>query len=155
MKTISLDHDELKRFQPNRYPFLMLDRVTECIPGKYAIGFKNFTNNEWYFPVHFPGHSNVPGVLQLEALAQMLTIAITTLPDLEGKVTHAIGHEVRFRREVFPGDRMNIEARVVSFRRGLCSGEAFAWVDERLVCQAKMTITIPEIMESFLPTDEV
>ena len=70
MKTKSLNGVQLLEYQPNRYPFLMIDYVTKVIPGKEAKGFKNFTNNEWFFPIHFPGHPNVPGALQLEALAQ-------------------------------------------------------------------------------------
>ena len=73
----SLNPSELLNYQPNRYPFLMIDYVTKVEPGKYA-GIQNFTNNEWFFPIHFKGHPNVPGALQLEALAQMLTVAITT-----------------------------------------------------------------------------
>ena len=147
----ALDHQELQRFQPNRYPFLMIDRVTECRPGESAVGYKNFTNNEWFFPKHFPGAPNVPGALQIEAMAQMLTVAITTLPDLEGSVTHALEHQVRFRREVFPGDRMDIVAVVQSWRRGVCKGRVTGTVGEDLVCDATMLITIPEILESYLP----
>ena len=73
-----LDANELQRYQPNRYPFLMIDYVTDVEPGKHAKGYKFLTNNEWYFPVHFPGGANMPGALQLEAMAQMLTVAITT-----------------------------------------------------------------------------
>ena len=95
MKKKSLNSLELLDYQPNRYPFLMIDFVTEVVPGKLAHGYKNFTNNAWFFPIHFPGHPNVPGALQLEALAQMLTVAITTLPGNKGKVTHAISHKFK------------------------------------------------------------
>ena len=79
----------------------MIDYVTSVLPGKYANGYKNFTNNEWFFPQHFPGNPNVPGALQLEALAQMLTVAITTMDGLKGRVTHALSHEVKFKKEIF------------------------------------------------------
>ena len=95
----SLNSTELLEFQPNRYPFLMIDYVTKFSPGKFAEGYKNFTNNEWFFPIHFKGNPNVPGALQLEAMAQMLTVAITTLPGLKGKVTHALEHNVKFKKE--------------------------------------------------------
>ena len=103
----SLNAQELQDYQPNRYPFLMIDHVTKVTPGKTAEGYKNFTNNEWFFPVHFKGHPNVPGVLMLEAMAQMLTVAITTLPGNKGKVTHAISHEVKFKKEIQPGQILN------------------------------------------------
>ena len=106
MSERKLSYEELLKFQPNRYPFLMIDVVTDVSPGKYAKGYKNLTMNEWYFPKHFPGHPNMPGALQLEALAQMLTVAITSQDGLEGSVTHALQHTVRFRKEVIPGDQM-------------------------------------------------
>ena len=81
----SLNYEELLAYQPNRYPFLMIDKVESVLPGKYAKGHKNLTNNEWYFPIHFPGGANMPGALQLEALAQMLTVA-TPRPELKVKL---------------------------------------------------------------------
>ena len=148
---IALNYLELQEYQPNRYPFLMIDRVTECIPGQYARGYKNFTNNEWFFPVHFPGAPNVPGALQLEAMAQMLTVAVTTQEGLAGSVTHALQHQVRFRREVYPGDRLEIEATILSWKRGVCKGEVKARVEDNVVSEAQMMITIPSILESYLP----
>ena len=81
MPPFSLDEKELLLYQPNRPPFLMIDFVSEVLPGKYANGYKNLNEDEWYFPIHFPGNPNMPGALQLEALAQMLTVAITTYQD--------------------------------------------------------------------------
>lgn len=148
---ITLSAEELKRYQPNRYPFLMIDGVSELEPGVFAKGHKNLTNNEWYFPFHFPGAPNMPGALQLEAMAQMLTVAITSLDGLEGKVTHALKHTVMFRREVHPGETLIIEAYVDSWRRGICKGHATGVVHGELACEAKMQITIPEILEQYLP----
>lgn len=147
----SLNAEELKVYQPNRYPFLMLDGVTEVEPGKYAKGFKNLSNNEWYFPIHFPGAPNMPGALQLEAMAQMLTVAITTQEGLKGKVTHALEHFVRFKKEVLPGECLVIEAYIDSWRRGICKGHAKGFTNNEVACEAKMMITIPEILEQYLP----
>lgn len=151
MEKFSLNCVELQEYQPNRYPFLMIDHVEEVVPGKYAKGHKNLTMNEWYFPVHFPGGPNMPGALQLEALAQMLTVAITTLPDLKGKVTHALQHTVRYRREVLPGEKLDIETHVLSWSRGICKGKGIASVNGEIACEAEMMITIPEILEQYLP----
>ena len=101
--------------------------------------------------MHFPGNPNVPGALQLEALAQMLTVAITTQDGLEGGVTHALQHTVRFRKEVVPGDRFEIEAEVISWRRGVCKGRAVGKTNGEVACEAEMMITIPEILEQYLP----
>jgi hypothetical protein len=87
----------------------------------------------------------MPGALQLEALAQMLTVAITTLPGLKGKVTHALQHTVRFRKEVLPGKKFEINAEVISWSRGICKGRGIATVDGEIACEADMLITIPDI----------
>lgn len=147
----SLDAEELQKFQPNRYPFLMIDRVTEVLPGKHARGYKNLTNNEWYFPKHFPGNPNMPGCLQVEAMSQMLTVAITTVEGMEGKVAHGYKVNVTFHEEVHPGDRLDLAAEVFSFKRGLCKGHVKATVDGVLVAEMDNTILIPEIFNEFRP----
>jgi len=151
MEPFSLNCVALQEYQPNRYPFLMIDHVDAVVPGKYARGYKHLTLNEWYFPVHFPGGPNMPGALQLEALAQMLTVAITTLPGLKGKVTHALEHRVRFRKEVLPGKTFVIQTEVMSWNRGICKGKGIATVDGEVACEASMLITIPEILQQYLP----
>lgn len=152
MEGFSLNCVELQEYQPNRYPFLMIDHVDQVIPGKMARGFKNLTMNEWYFPVHFPGGPNMPGALQLEAMAQMLTVAITTLPGLKGKVTHALSHTVRFKKEIVPGHQLVIETEVISWKRGIAKGKGVGKVNGEVACEADMLITIPEILEQYLPT---
>ncbi len=147
----SLNFIELQRYQPNRYPFLLIDHVDQVVPGKMAKGYKNLTNNEWFFPPHFPGQPNMPGALQLEALAQMLTVAITTLPGLEGCADRALSHAVRFRKEVVPGDKLVIETEVVSWKRGICRGRGVGYTNGEVACEADMTITIPEVLKQYLP----
>jgi 3-hydroxyacyl-[acyl-carrier-protein] dehydratase len=150
----SLNSIELQEYQPNRYPFLMIDYVDEVIPGKSAKGFKNLTLNEWYFPDHFPGAPNMPGALQLEALAQMLTVAITTLPGLKGKVIHGLKHVVKFRKEILPGDKMIIETKVHSWNRGIAIGKGIAYTNGEIACEAEMTISVPDILKQYLPKKE-
>jgi len=154
-KKFSLNSVELQDYQPNRYPFLMIDYVDEVLPGKYARGHKNLTLNEWFFPIHFPGAPNMPGALQLEALAQMLTVAITTLPGLKGKITHALSHTVRFKKEVLPGEKFEIFTEVISWKRGICKGRGTAYTNGDIVCEADMVITIPDILEEYLPKKPV
>jgi|TARA_B100001964_G_scaffold58715_1_gene66593 3-hydroxyacyl-[acyl-carrier-protein] dehydratase len=154
-KKFSLNSVELQDYQPNRYPFLMIDYVDEVLPGKYARGHKNLTLNEWFFPIHFPGAPNMPGALQLEALAQMLTVAITTLPGLKGKITHALSHTVRFKKEVLPGEKFEIFTEVISWKRGICKGRGTAYTNGDIACEADMVITIPDILEEYLPKKPV
>jgi 3-hydroxyacyl-[acyl-carrier-protein] dehydratase len=152
---MKLSPAELLEYQPNRYPFLMLDIVEEVSPGEFAKGYKNLTWNEWYFPQHFPGSPNLPGVLQLEAMAQLLTVAITTLPGMKGKITHALSHKVSFHREVVPGDRLELEATVVKWKRGIAKGNAIGKVSNNVACKAEMVITVPDIFKEFLPYSNV
>ncbi len=148
-----LNNQELLRYQPNRYPFLMIDRITEVIPGVSAKGYKNLTNNEWYFPSHFPGAPNMPGALQLEAMAQTLTVALLTLPGLEGNVVHGLQHTVRFKKEIVPGDKLEIEAYITSWKRGICKGYAVGYTDGDVACEAELMISIPQIFKRFLPNE--
>jgi 3-hydroxyacyl-[acyl-carrier-protein] dehydratase len=151
MKGFSLNCVELQEYQPNRYPFLMIDHVDEVIPGKSAKGYKNLTLNEWYFPKHFLGAPNMPGALQLESLAQMLTVAITTLPGNKGKVIHGLKHTVRFKKEVLPGEKMVIETQVISWKRGICKGKGLAYTNGEVACEAEMMISIPDILNQYIP----
>ena len=151
MKKKKLNSIELLEFQQNRYPYLYIDYVAEVIPGKSAKGHKNFTNNEWFFPVHFVGAPNVPGAIQMEALAQMLTVAITTLPGNKGKFTRAISYDVRFKREILPGEKLDIETKVLSWKRGLCEGIGKGIVSGEVACEATLKIIIPDIFEKFIP----
>lgn len=152
MKNSGLSPNQLLRYQPNRYPFLMIDCVTELYPGERALGYKNLTWNEWYFPVHFPGGPNMPGALQLEAMAQMLTVAVTSQDGLEGSVTHALEHKIRFKKELIPGMRLDIDARIIKWRHGICWGTACISVDGAIASSAEMKITIPEILKNHLPS---
>tara|TARA_Y100001970_G_C14083962_1_gene776257 strand:+ start:488 stop:949 length:462 start_codon:yes stop_codon:yes gene_type:complete len=151
MEPFSLNSIELLDYQPNRYPFLMIDFVTSVKPGEFANGYKNVTMNEWYFPKHFPGHPNVPGALQLESLAQMLTVAITTLPGNKGKVTFAISHTIKFKKEVVPGDKFEIQTGVINYNRGICKGWGKGFTNDEIACEAEMLIAIPDILEKFTP----
>lgn len=151
IKKRELNSKELLDYQPNRDLFLMIDYVTQVIPGKLANGYKFFSHDEWFFPIHFPGHPNVPGALQLEAMAQMLTVAITTLPGNKGKIAHAISHKVKYRKEIVPGDKLQIETKVLSWKRGICKGLGKGIVAGEIACEAEMIITIPDILNKFLP----
>ena len=80
-----------------------------------------------------------------------LTVAITTLPGNKGKVTHAISHTVQFKKEILPGDKFEIKTKIISWKRGICIGTGKGFVDGDLACEAEMKITIPEILEKYLP----
>ncbi len=152
VKPFSLNSVELLDYQQNRYPYLMIDFVDEVIPGKSAKGYKNLTNNEWFFPPHFPDAPNMPGALQLESLAQMLTIAITTLPGNKGKTTRFISSNLKFHKEIVPGDKMIIETEVTFWSRGIFKGSGVAYTDGEMASEAEMVICVPDILDQYLPS---
>ena len=151
MDARSLDIEEIKKYEQIRSPLLMVDYVTEVVPGEYAIGYKDFKEDEWFFPIHFPGEPNVPGAFLLEAAAQMLTIAITTLPDLAGKTTRFVSFDMKCKREVLPGERLTIRADVISWKRGVGKGKGIGYVGDEIACEANMTIVIPDVLNQFKP----
>ncbi len=152
MEGFSLNCVELQEYQQNRYPYLLIDHVDEVIPGKSARGYKNLTLNEWFFPSHFPGAPNMPGALQLESMAQMLTIAVTTLPGNKGKTTRFVSASLKFKREIVPGDKLEIDARLISFRHGVVRGTVVASARGETACEAELVIVIPDIFEKLRPT---
>jgi 3-hydroxyacyl-[acyl-carrier-protein] dehydratase len=148
----SLSAIEIQQYQRNRYPYLYVDRITEVVPGKYAKGFKNLTQNEWYFPAHFENHPNMPGMIQIESLAQVFIMTFLTFPEHKGKMTNFISADkVRFKKRILPGDRLDIETELKSFRRGMAKGTAKGYVDGELACSAEFVIALPDVVEKFTP----
>lgn len=150
-KILSFDADELQKYEPNRYPFLYIDRVTECVPGKYAKGYKNLTNNEWFFPKHYSGHSFMPGAIQMEAMSQMATIAFTTMDGIDDINVLGANFRAKFIKKVRPGDRLDIVAEVISYTRGIGKAVAKGYVDGELACESEVTLVIPSVFNKYRP----
>ena len=154
MEGFSLNSIELQEYQQNRYPYLLIDYVNEVIPGKSSKGYKNLTLNEWFFPKHYPANPNYPGALQIESLAQMLTIAITTLPGNKGKETLFVSVFSKFKKEVLPGDKFVLETKVISWKRGLLKGVGIGYTNGTIACEAELIITLPDILKQYLPSKD-
>ena len=155
MEGFSLNSTEIQEFLQSRYPFLMIDQDDEVIPGKSAKGYKNLTLNEWFFPLHFRDNPIMPRTLQLEALEEMLIITIKTLSGNKGKTTRFLSVSSSFRKDIFPGEQLVIETKVVSWKRGILKGNGVAYTNGTIVCEADMEITFPEILNEFLPKKEI
>ncbi len=128
---------------PHRYPMLMLDRITELEPLKRAAGYKNVTFNEPFFTGHFPNNPVMPGVLIIEAMAQLGGTVILEPKAAATSVPYLAGvNEVRFRRPVIPGDRLMMEVSVLWMRRNYGCLSAEARVDDQLVCTGQLLFSI-------------
>jgi len=128
---------------PHRYPFLLVDRVTELVPGKKATGLKNVTINEPFFQGHFPGEPIMPGVLIVEALAQVGGVAVLCLPDNENKLAIFMGiNNFRFRKMVRPGDQLELAVKITGMRRNIGKGDAEARVEGTVVASGELMFAI-------------
>jgi 3-hydroxyacyl-[acyl-carrier-protein] dehydratase len=121
---------------PHRYPFLLVDRMVDIEPGVKATGIKNVTVNEPFFQGHFPGNPIMPGVLIVEALAQVGCVALKTMEENKDKLVLFAGiDEVRFKRQVVPGDTLRLEVEITTMRRGIGKGSATAYVGDEVACK--------------------
>ena len=140
VKTIN----ELFDFLPHRYPFLLVDRVTETVAGARIQGYKNITANEELFNGHFPGQPIFPGVLILEAMAQLsgvLAFETRGVRPADG-TNYLFGgvEKARFRRQVIPGDRLDLESTIIADRKMMMKFECAAFVDGAMACSAVLTV---------------
>jgi len=137
---------EIMGVLPHRYPFLLVDRLEEVEEGKKVIGYKNVTINEPFFQGHFPDHPIMPGVLIIEAMAQVGGAYTAVIDKVgENQVTYFAGiNKARFRKPVLPGDVLRMELEILSKRRGIYHFEAKAYVDDTLVAQAELKATFAD-----------
>lgn len=144
-KTIEapLDTVAIRKIIPHRYPFLLVDRIIELDPGKRAVGIKNVSANEAFFEGHFPDHPIMPGVLIVEAIAQVGAVAMLSSPAQAGLIALFAGiDKVRFKRQVTPGDRIHLEVELGLVRRNLGSGNGTATVDGELACRGEFLFAL-------------
>ena len=138
-----LDINEVMKILPHRYPFLMVDRIVDCLGDSKCIAVKNVTINEPFFAGHFPGHPIMPGVLQLEAMAQVSSVLMLRKPENSGKIGYFMSADsVKWRRPVFPGDTLFIETEIIKMRGSIGQTRARCLVNGEVVSEAELKFAL-------------
>ncbi|MBE0609634.1 MAG: 3-hydroxyacyl-ACP dehydratase FabZ [Dehalococcoidia bacterium] len=141
-----LETDEIEQIIPHRYPFLLVDRIIEIEEGQRAVGIKNVTANEWFFEGHFPGKKVMPGVLIVEALAQVAAVTLLKGVEMAGKSPLFGGIEnMRFRKPVLPGDQLRLEFTLEKMRGPIGKGHVKATVDGKLAAEGTISFALVDL----------
>ncbi|MGE5677992.1 MAG: 3-hydroxyacyl-ACP dehydratase FabZ [Pseudomonadota bacterium] len=140
-----LNNVEIQEIIPHRYPFLLVDEIIDIEYGKKAVGIKNVTVNEPFFQGHFPGSPIMPGVLIVEAMAQVGAVSILGMEEHKGKLAVFTGIDgLRFRRQVVPGDTLRMEVEMLKFKRGIGIAKAEAYVGDELAASGELMFAVVE-----------
>lgn len=138
-----LDAQQIQEIIPHRYPFLLVDRIIDVEFGKHATGIKNVSMGDHFFQGHFPDYPVMPGVLIVEALAQVGSVALLGHEDYAGMMGFFAGiNKVRFRRQVVPGDTLTLEIEVLKMRRSIGTASAKASVDGEVACSGELMFAV-------------
>jgi 3-hydroxyacyl-[acyl-carrier-protein] dehydratase len=140
-----MDINEIKSLLPHRYPFLLVDRVLELVPGKRLVALKNVTINENFFSGHFPSKPVMPGVLIIESMAQAAGLIMLSEKEHQGKIPYFTGIDnARFRRPVIPGDQIIIEIDVIKVKGNVGKAKGVAKVDNQVVAEGELMFVLGE-----------
>ena len=138
-----LNTKQIMEIIPHRYPFLLVDKAELLEDGGAAVGYKNVTINEPFFQGHFPEKPIMPGVLILEALAQLGAVSILSMNEFKGKIPMFAGADkVKWRKPVVPGDRLDLSCEIIKLRGPIGIGKAVATVEGKKVCEAEIMFAI-------------
>ena len=145
-RSLPLDRSGIEAIIPHREPFLLIDEISELVAGDHAVGRYTVPAEAWYLRGHFPGRPIMPGVLQVEALAQVGAVCGLAHPDFAGKLALFAGiEEARFKRIVVPGDTLDLRCSITRLRGPVGKAEAEASVSGDLACRAKLTFALTEL----------
>lgn len=139
----SMNIDEIMKMLPHRYPFLLVDRITEYVPGQYVKGYKNISIGEHCFTGHFPQKPIFPGVLQIEALAQVSAAMVFTMPEHKDKWAVFAGVDnARFKKMVQPGDKFEMHAELIKIKGPIVKAHAKGFVDGQLAVEVDLLVSL-------------
>ena len=142
---MKLNKAQILEYQKNEPPYLMIDCATDIEPGKYAYGYKELKEDEWFFKVHWKGDPNMPGMLQVEAMTQMAALSILTLPGNKGKKMYlSSANDLKFIKKVIPNTIFYLKTKILSFKRGLAICEGQGKIDNEVVCKTKFILILPD-----------
>lgn len=151
-ESLKFDSTGIQECQRNRYPLLFIDKIEKAVPMKSAYAIKNFSFNEWFFPVHFDDEPNVPGFIQIEALAQTFLMTFLCVEEYRGMKTAFVSVDrTKFKRKIVPGDRLEIYATLNSFNRGVAKGHVESYVEGEAACSADLVVAIPDVINKYKP----
>ena len=141
---MKLNKKQIIKIQKNRDPYLLIDYATKIVPGKSIEGYKKLKKNEWFFKVHWKGDPNMPSMLQVEAMVQMSSLIIFTLPNINEKTLYLVNAtNIKFFKKIIPGDKLKINSKLISNNRGLYKFEAEGYVKQKVACKADFTLILP------------
>ena len=147
---IELNKKEILEYQNNEPPYLMIDHASKIIPGESAEGYKYLDKNEWFFKVHWKNDTNMPGMLQVEALSQMAALSILTLPDNKKKLMYLISaNNLKFIKKVLPEKKFYIKTKIINYKRGIANCKGHAEVDNEIVCSADFNLVLPDEIKKY------
>tara|TARA_B110000444_G_scaffold260961_1_gene310175 strand:+ start:66 stop:539 length:474 start_codon:yes stop_codon:yes gene_type:complete len=147
---MKLQYKDILEYQQNRTPYLMIDCATSVVPGKSSNAYKKLKKSEWFFEVHWPGDPNMPGMLQIEALVQTASLSILTLPNNKGKIMYLVSADkIKFINKVIPGDKLELETKVITWKRGMGKFEGSGFVNGKIAFKGSFILILPDEIQNY------
>ncbi len=144
---MELNYNQILEYQKNRSPYLMIDHVNEVIPGVKSKGYKKLKIDEWFFKVHWENDPNMPGMLQLESLVQMCSMAIFTIDGNKGKTVYLANlDKAKFKKKIVPGDKLDLDTKILSFKRGIANCSGIGMVNNIEAFRASFTLVLTDMI---------
>lgn len=149
-----MNNRNIQEYHRHRFPYLLIDCIEKMEPGKSVLGHKFFSENEWLFHCNEKENQPVPFTMLIEILTEMFLMPILALDDNKGKITNFLAaDDVHVYKDVYPGERLDVEGTVENWKRGIASGVAKGYIDGVLVCEARLKFVIPDVMNQFKPRE--